>query len=1101
MPNSALRTHLFLPYFIELNTRTFTHSQNYTLTFPIPVPELLDNLLMIIRVIWVDSEFYNTREKLTGLFKKLSNGIIKICKNDIDLSKIKTGFIKSSEQCLNECISCLTIYKQKYKFNQRVHHKLSDIPWVLDQGKIFAEVDAFIQRAKDLLEVCECQKHFARWIDGNQEKTPVFHGKVGTNISRSLKEIENELGVLINSLFENTGDVLDVKKTTWHTRFRKFKQRIKDLEVMIVSCMTAAFDSHRTIENCLLVIEIFQHFSCRESVKRELDKKTKELWYLFMEEVNNVKQLLATKKPILIKTQPKFAGSAKWARLLKSRIQRPMNLLEKAALFLPKTGTGEEAVKSFNNLIDALDDYIRNQYNSWTMQISKECISKLDQPLMTRSKIYPELLDVNFDTDILKLFEEISHWERLMYEIPHYASEVYSKKDELRMLREMVKLVVRDYNNIISLLTPSERLLFKERIRVLDKKIIPGLGKLTWATKGISDFFIQDCRNHSATVMRTVKEFKANQNVIAKKCVKISSLLLVNLDKKTVYSGLKFSESQNKHRAIVKKQLMVVYKEIVDLMKNSASIFIKDGVEVYKSWVSYVDQIDQYLQEAIRVNAKQSLSELSIAINGDGKQVPVPLFKVDVILEGSGRGRYGYEPPRVKFLPDLDELGEDVIKLSENLGDAFDGLHRLVNLPSLMRKNVNFKPPFSDIMKIDGEMGKQLKLIRSGLAENASKLFEDLEMKDEKYMEIYVPEKETWIKRYEIGKPEVSTFTSDINRFTEQINNIQMQIETVVVIDFVMLDCGGYKNSLISHCEEWKIKFLELLQKMFVTEFEDLERYLKENSDKVVQPPESLEDLGESVDLYDNLMSEKEKTESLIEPIISKYRCLMDYEVVMENTIDPRCLEGLWKHFLEALNNGDLVLKKSKEKFKSGLLASTDEFKRNTANLSYGFNESGPFADTSTEEEKTDPQTIIQETKEKVAVLRKQQENLRKGLAIFKIDAGHNKDLDEMDRDLEYLQKVWDYDSLWKKLTKEWFRGSFRELVTTDMEVQAFDLFKQVARLQREVKEKEWPIIATVKSKINQFKRTMPLIVDLKNKAIECKQKIYKNYCEKNKCT
>ena len=41
---------------------------------------------------------------------------------------------------------------------------------------------------------------------------------------------------------------------TWHVRFRKFKLKIKDLEVMIIACFSAAFDSHKTIENCLLAI-------------------------------------------------------------------------------------------------------------------------------------------------------------------------------------------------------------------------------------------------------------------------------------------------------------------------------------------------------------------------------------------------------------------------------------------------------------------------------------------------------------------------------------------------------------------------------------------------------------------------------------------------------------------------------------------------------------------------------------------------------------------------------------------------------------------------------------------------------------------------------
>ena len=47
---------------------------------------------------------------------------------------------------------------------------------------------------------------------------------------------------------------------------------------------------------------------------------------------------------------------------------------------------------------------------------------------------------------LLKLFREIYYWERLKFEIPHYAAEVYAKEEDLRTLRENVLLVVRDYN-------------------------------------------------------------------------------------------------------------------------------------------------------------------------------------------------------------------------------------------------------------------------------------------------------------------------------------------------------------------------------------------------------------------------------------------------------------------------------------------------------------------------------------------------------------------------------------------------------------------------------------------------------------------------------
>ena len=51
--------------------------------------------------------------------------------------------------------------------------------------------------------------------------------------------------------------------------------------------------------------------------------------------------------------------------------------------------------------------------------------------------------------ELLKLFQEINYWERLQFEIPHYAIEIYGKKEELRNLRENVLLVVRDYNRSV----------------------------------------------------------------------------------------------------------------------------------------------------------------------------------------------------------------------------------------------------------------------------------------------------------------------------------------------------------------------------------------------------------------------------------------------------------------------------------------------------------------------------------------------------------------------------------------------------------------------------------------------------------------------------
>lgn len=109
------------------------------------------------------------------------------------------------------------------------------------------------------------------------------------------------------------------------------------------------------------------------------------------------------------------------------------------------------------------------------------------------------MIEDSFSPLLRRLFGEMRYWERLRFEVPHYAADIYGKCEELRVLRENVLLVVRDYNSIIRSLQPQERALFKERIKSLDKKLRPGMTKLTWASEGILEY-VSDCRTHANKV-------------------------------------------------------------------------------------------------------------------------------------------------------------------------------------------------------------------------------------------------------------------------------------------------------------------------------------------------------------------------------------------------------------------------------------------------------------------------------------------------------------------------------------------------------------------------------------------------------------------------
>jgi dynein heavy chain len=54
-------------------------------------------------------------------------------------------------------------------------------------------------------------------------------------------------------------------------------------------------------------------------------------------------------------------------------------------------------------------------------------------------------------------------------------------------------------------------------------------------------------------------------------------------------------------------------------------------------------------------------------------------------------------------------------------------------------------------------------------------------------------------------------------------------------------------------------------------------------------------------------------------------------------------LNGEWYAFQQCLMDSDIMLKKSKEKFKSGLLLSAEEFKKTVSILLDDFRNRGPF--------------------------------------------------------------------------------------------------------------------------------------------------------------
>jgi dynein heavy chain len=73
--------------------------------------------------------------------------------------------------------------------------------------------------------------------------------------------------------------------------------------------------------------------------------------------------------------------------------------------------------------------------------------------------------------------------------------------------------------------------------------------------------------------------------------------------------------------------------------------------------VKHVRATDRRIEKALRQTVKRSLQELSKAINGDAKNEPHPLFKVNMVLDES--------KAKVQFMPSMSDLSTMVKQMSK----------------------------------------------------------------------------------------------------------------------------------------------------------------------------------------------------------------------------------------------------------------------------------------------------------------------------------------------------------------------------------------------------------------------------------------------------
>ena len=466
---------------------------------PETIKDTLPALMNSIKMIHTIARYYNTNDRMTGLFVKITNQMIQNCKTNILFYKkmrenngqAQTATSKKMmmmgddgvlwnhdeyppEELIPVLKSCLELnlaYQKQYEFTKE---RLMNMPkgkqFEFSPNQIFGKFDLFCRRVSKLIELFGTIQQFRTLerhnLEGIGHILQTFYGYVNLFKKKSHK-------------------LLDYNNNTFDRDFVEFNVDVSSVETELQQYIDKNFEVITSIEDSLKLLRKFKSILQRENLKNSLNSKYTILFHNYGLEIHQIEDQYQKYKnnPPIVRNLPTVSGSITWSRHLFHRISGPMEQFPQDLL---KAKESKRFVRMYNKIGYTLFSFEYLWRQKWAHEVEK-AKAGLQATLIIRhpdnNKLY-----VNFDSEILTLIREAKCLSRIGIDIPESAKIVLLQEDKFKMYNNELQFVLREYDRIVNKIRPNTKSLLVPHLEDLEYKLRPGMVTLTWTSMNIDGY-------------------------------------------------------------------------------------------------------------------------------------------------------------------------------------------------------------------------------------------------------------------------------------------------------------------------------------------------------------------------------------------------------------------------------------------------------------------------------------------------------------------------------------------------------------------------------------------------------------------------------------
>ncbi|PAA86956.1 hypothetical protein BOX15_Mlig012039g1 [Macrostomum lignano] len=1087
---------------------------------PVTMQEHIPALINAIRMIYTISQYYNTSERMTTLFVKVTNQMITTCK-----AYIREGATKiwdhPREVLVERMQHCLALNRHYQATFRKVQEHLRQNPqekqFEFSENYIFGKFDTFCRRLHKIMDMLQVVQSLSGLQDIKTE---------------GIEQLIVRYRTISESIRKKTYDILDHRKTDFDNDYEEFKQNISLLETALYAYIDNMFKRPMSAVQQLGILVRFERI---EGIQFDWSEKYTRILQSYAKELENVRRLYQRYKddPPVARNLPPISGKIAWSRHLLHKIEKPMMIFKhkkKEILQLPEA---RKIVRNYNKMAEVLLAFELLYHQKWLNTVQQFHIG-LNSSLLVRNSHTGRLL-VNLDPVVVELISEAHFMKRLGLEVPDQIVRIMSAEPQIKDIYRALEEMIAEFEGISDTIPTPIQTLMKPFRDHINEVLEPGLTQLSWISTQVRDY-IESARNEVADFKILVKQLSDMIECRVEAVLEEMSLTaLVDLPEEEPVTPEEFvsmteavcndaAEFLYKQSQLVESSVNEAVETILERLPETKKIARDDTWDctdesarikrqrcqecqhcLIFAFLSYytnrnTDALIRCTRLSLDTIRRRAHHSAALRYLGQGEEKKPALFKSDVVLQ----------LPNITTQPTLEEIQHKfnkAVKIMLKMSvDIPQWKHQILTQKQLQRKlqEDSAKAEGKDVDRMTDEEIEELKLPGGSVIKPLNKIIADhkdvaklmsqmsslissnkIDEKETfkefyKFKQLWMEEINVKVKEFMNRKPILSEISAVFKA------NVDMEMELSALpqsyqVGAIIYSTEKLKDALIEECKAWRLAYGKELNERCAKDMDDILEWFDGVKKQLARPVQDLDDVRAHMAALTDVRENEIRIDMEIGPIEETYALLAKYDILFNDGNAER---------VDSLSYERSNLKEQARGVQDHLLAIQPEFKEDLLQGVTKFQQDlTVFVDEYDFKGPQEPNIPPREASDRVALFQGRFDDLwRKfetysgGEQLFGLSVTDYPDLQRIKKDLNLMQKLYGlYNQVLETV------NGYYDIAWTDIDIEAIN--QQLTEFQNRCRKlpkalKEWQAFEDLRKTIDDFSESCPLLELMSNKAM-----------------